>query len=201
MPRSLTCVPARPESRPAFLRRPSLRLSAALAALFLAACGGGGGSAGDGTTVAPPGGIAGLSGSWRQGACGPVQGNRSEQQMMVFTPSPTDRERADITLEWWVFASSDCKGNVQRLPAGALGSVAVKRTQSSGGTTSTWATWTVGGGQVWSAVWHWRGSTLCSRNGVPGLADDPERALPTARDVADFFSRIPENSPSCYARL
>lgn len=201
MPRSLISMPVRLEPRPAFLRSHCRSLAASLAALCLAACGGGGGSAGDGTAVAPPGGIAGLAGSWQQGGCALVQGSTSARQVLVITPRPTDRERADIVLEWLVYAGNACTGAAQRLPAGELGSLTVKRTQSSGLTTSTWGTWAVSDGQVFSTVWHWRGSALCSRNGAPGLADDPERALPSALEVADFFSRIPENSPSCYARL
>ena len=190
-------MPIRPTSIPT--RALSASLLASVAAWVLTACGGGGADAG-GPITAPPGGTAGLAGSWRQGGCGFTTGSSSAAQVLVITPRPTDRERADLALEWLTFASSNCTGSFQRLPAGAFGSVTVRRTQSSGPTTSTWAAWTTREGAARSAVWHWRGNALCLSSGQAGQADDPERTLPTARDVADYFARVPENSPGCYTR-
>lgn len=171
---------------------------AVLATLMLTACGGG--SNGTAGLTPPPGGAAGLVGTWRQAGCTSLPDGSSAAQNFVMATRPGDRDRVDISTELIVFFGSSCTGAFNRWPTGDIGSMAARRTESSAVTTATWGRWTTTTGEVFSSVWHWRGSALCLLSGVLGQDGDPEIRLPTAAAVADFFARIPDDDQYCYTR-
>ena len=171
---------------------------AVLATLMLTACGGG--SNGTAGLTPPPGGAAGLVGTWRQAGCTSLSDGSSAAQNFVMATRPGDRDRVDISTELIVFFGSSCTGAFNRWPTGDIGSMAARRTESSAVTTATWGRWTTTTGEVFSSVWHWRGSALCLLSGVLGQDGDPEIRLPTAAAVADFFARIPDDDQYCYTR-
>ena len=188
-----------PEGHPDGLRAAAVTaVLAALAGLMLAACGGG--SDGTAGLTPPQGGAAGLAGTWRQAGCTSLPDGSSAAQNFIMAPRPGDHDRVDISTELIVFSGSNCTGAFNRWPTGDIGSTAARRTESSAATTATWGRWTTTTGEVWSSVWHWRGSALCLFSGVLGQDSDPEIRLPTAAAVADFFARVPEENHYCYAR-